>query len=107
MYYQAMMCALKEKKGGCCLRWGDTGALRLSGETSLEEDTAGAGFLGQNMLGGGETHNDQVHPLRTVGRQRAREPPGGVGRNGRSHLPSSFCVLAHCSLALGQRGQYL
>ena len=50
MYYQAMMCALKKKQGGCC-SWGDTGALRFSGETSLEEDTAGAGVLGLNKLG--------------------------------------------------------
>ena len=47
--------------------------------------------------------NGQVHPLRAVGRQRARAPPGGAGGNGRSHPPPSFCVLAHCSLALGQR----
>ena len=42
-----------------------------------------------------------------MGRQRTRAPPGGVGGNGRSRLPPSFCVLGHCSLALGQRDQYV
>ena len=46
-------------------------------------------------------------PLRAVGRQKAREPSGGARGNGRTHLPPSFCVLVHCSLALGQRDQYV
>ena len=49
--------------------------------------------------------NGQVHPQRAGGRQRARAPLGGVGGNGRSRLPPSFCVLGQCSLALGQRDQ--
>ena len=116
MYYQAMMCALKKKQRCCCLSWGDTGALGFSGETSLEEDTAGAGVWDRKcwaevlscihrFQGVGRLINGQVHPLRAVRRQRAWAPPGGVGGNGSSHLPSSFCVLAHGFLALGQRGQ--
>ena len=44
--------------------------------------------------------NGQAHPLRAEGRQRAQAPPGGAGGKGRFHLPPSFCVLGHCSLAL-------
>ena len=55
----------------------------------------------------GRLINGQVHPLRAVGRHRAQAPPGGAGGNGRTHLPPSFCVLVHCSLALGQRDQYV
>ena len=111
------MCALKKKQGGCC-SWGDTGALRFSGETSLEEDTAGAGVWDRTCWAEapscihsfqwvGRLINSQVHPLRAVRRQRARAPPGGGGGNVRSCLPSSFCVLMHCSLALGQRDHYV
>ena len=79
----------------------------------LKEDTAGAGFLGQNMLGwgaflhsqlieGGGLINSQVQPLRAVGRQRAWAPPGGVGGNGRAGLPPS--VSWHTPPWLWDRG---
>ena len=55
----------------------------------------------------GELINGQEHPLRAGGRQTAWALPGGIGGNSRSCLPPSFCVLGHCSLALGQRDQYV
>ena len=79
----------------------------------LKEGTAGVEVLEQNMLGWGiflhsllrvgGPINGQVHPLRALGIQRAHVSPGGTRGSGRTGLSPSFYVLAHSSLALGQR----
>ena len=107
----------RKRKGGCCLRWGDTGALRLSGETSLEEDTAGAGVLGQNKPGWGSFLHSQLMGAWGILINGQVQPSMGYGKtgrtgthwrsrgNGRARFSPSFCALAHCSLAWGQRDQ--
>ena len=87
------------------------GALRLSGETSWKKAQQVQGSWDRTLWAevlscihslwvAGGLINGQAHPLRAEGRQRARAPPGGAGGKSRFHLPPSFCVLGHCSLAL-------
>ena len=58
-------------------------------------------------MGGMGTHKWSSAPTEGWGKTEGTALPGGAGGNGRSHPPPSFCVLGHCSLALGQRDQYV
>ena len=95
--YGAVMCALRESKRDCCLRRGNKGALRLSGETSWKKTQQVQGFWDwtrraevpsciHSVWRVGGLINGQGHPLRAVGSQGARVPPWGAGGNGRAHL---------------------
>ena len=79
----------------------------------LKEGTAGVDVLEQNMLGWGiflrsllrveGTHKWSNALTKGCGNREAQVSPGGTGGNGRTGLSPSFYVLAHSSLALGQR----
>ena len=92
-----LWCVLwRESKRGCCLRWGNKGALRLSGETSRKKTQQVQGSCDWthwaevpsciHSTWWGKLITGSEHPLRAVGRQT---PPRGTWGNGRAHLPPS------------------